>query len=129
MNLATNKRSYKTKTLLIRADESAASIAHVLDILDCWSFGKHFNGFFEIVHPKRLSKPFCMVADEEGLLKGLPKNEVGSFLYETDNHGIPIVGDVFLLKETLGLYGYEFAGLTDREVSALCKKYGLIITL
>ena len=72
------------------------------------SIGKAVGGWIEVVHPKGLPDPFCMVVNEEGLLQNLPRNLFGSFLYGTIYHGNPIVGDIVLLKE-----GYTDAGERD----------------
>lgn len=37
-----------------------------------------------------------MLVDEEGLIKGLPVNQLGCIFYGTPEHGHPIVGDVIL---------------------------------
>ena len=52
------------------------------------------GGYIEIVRPAYLRRPYVMIVNEEGLLKGLPINNTGSLLY-----GAPIVGDVLILKE------------------------------
>lgn len=36
------------------------------------TIGKAVGGWIEVVHPKGLPGPFCMVVNEEGLLRGLP---------------------------------------------------------
>ena len=36
------------------------------------TIGKAVGGWIEVVHPKGLPDPFCMVVNEEGLLHGLP---------------------------------------------------------
>lgn len=61
--------------------------------------GAAVGGGIEIVHPRLLEQPFCMIVDDEGLLKEYPLNVVGSFLYETLSHGCPIVGTVVFMKE------------------------------
>lgn len=72
------------------------------------TIGKAVGGWIEVVHPKGLPDPFCMVVNEEGLLQNLPWNLFGSFLCGTIYHGNPIVGDIVLLKE-----GYTDAGERD----------------
>ncbi len=76
---------------------------------------KELDGYIELVHPMGLSRPYCMVVDEEGLLKALPDNPVGYYLYGTHLHGNPIVGNIFILKEVYG----DFAGLSDEEAEIL----------
>lgn len=86
------------------------------------SIGKSAGGWIEIVHPKRLNRPYCMVVNEEGLLQGLPLNLYGSYLYCTDMHCNPIVGNIVILKEEWGPDGYDFAGLSDEECTAFAEQ-------
>ena len=60
------------------------------------SIGKTVGGWIEVVHPKLLPAPYCMIVNEEGLLLGLPLNLLGSILYESFRHGNPIVGNLVL---------------------------------
>lgn len=54
----------------------------------------------DIAPIKGLSEQYIMVCDDEGLLKDQPcLNIVGSYLYGTQNHGNPIVGNVLIMKE------------------------------
>lgn len=54
------------------------------------SIGKTVGGWIEVVHPKLLPAPYCMIVNEEGLLLGLPVNLLGSILYESFRHGNPL---------------------------------------
>lgn len=83
------------------------------------SVGEAVGGYIEIVHPKRLNPPYCMVVNEEGLLHDLPLNPYGSYLYGTDLHGNPIAGDIVILKEEWGNDGIDLAGLSDEECTTL----------
>lgn len=61
------------------------------------------GGHFETVRTRRSASYFgspdiVMLVDEEGLLKGLPKNMFGCVMYGTAEHGCPIVGDLILAK-------------------------------
>jgi len=78
----------------------------------------------ENVHPRRLPEGFCMIVDEEGLLKPNELNHVGSWFYETDKHGEPIVGNVLILKEVYGDEGPEWAGMDDDEVDKIFNLIG-----
>ena len=73
------------------------------------------GGFYENVNPIRLRKGYVMVVNEEGFLLGLDRNPIGSYLYGTDKHGSPIVGDALILK--YGFYEDEpdVVGMTDEE--------------
>ena len=61
---------------------------------------KELGGDGERVCTQKLQDYFgpgaMMIVDEEGLLKGLPMNPLGSFFYGTARHGQPIVGDFIL---------------------------------
>lgn len=60
------------------------------------------GGYMEHVWPGGLKRPYCLLCNEEGLLMGLPMNAYGSFLYRTQIHGSPIVGNIIIMKD-----GYE----------------------
>ncbi len=45
-------------------------------------------------------QPMMMLVDEEGLIKGLPTNQCGSWMYGTDMHGHRIAGDLVLAVPT-----------------------------
>ena len=83
------------------------------------SIGEAVGGLIEIVHPRRLEFPYCMVVNEEGLLIGLPLNAYGSYLYCSDQHGSPIVGDIVILKEDFVRGERDFVGLEDAEIQAM----------
>lgn len=53
------------------------------------TIGKAVGGWIEVVHPKGLPDPFCMVVNEEGLLHGLPLNLFGCILYDTGRSKAP----------------------------------------
>lgn len=78
----------------------------------------------EIVRPRRIPGRCVMIVDEEGLLKDNELNPVGSWFYETDKHGEPIVGNIMILKEVMGDEGPELAGLDDKDVDAVFDAIG-----
>ena len=60
--------------------------------------------YAEIVMPRRLYNDLhipkidaVMMVDEDGRIKGKPMNIIGSWLYETDKHDIPIVGNILIV--------------------------------
>ena len=84
------------------------------------TIGKAVGGWIEVVHPKGLPDPFCMVVNEEGLLHGLPLNLFGCILYDTVRHGNPIVGNIVILKEGFTTPGErDFIGLDEDDVKFL----------
>lgn len=84
--------------------------------------GKFVGGWIEIVHPTGLKHPYCMVVDEEGLLKTRPINAFGSYLYGTAKHGYPIVGDIVILKDGYRNGEPDIVGLDDVDLAKVAKK-------
>lgn len=81
------------------------------------------GGSIEHVLPKRLPHPYCMIVDEEGLLKKLPLNPFGSWLYQTDLHGQPIAGDILLMKDARIDGEYDIVGLSDEDTAFLTERF------
>lgn len=74
-----------------------------VDFSDFRSIQQTIGGHFETVRTQLLTDYFkdpsvIMLVDEEGLVKGLPMNAVGSALYGTVRHGCPIVGDLIFAR-------------------------------
>ena len=83
------------------------------------------GGYYENVYPRRFQgeyQDFVMVVNEEGLIKGLPLNRTGCFLYGTDIHGSPIVGNVIILKKGYFEGEPDIVALTDEEAEKV-KQY------
>ena len=88
---------------------------------------------YEHVLPKRLYTEFGvpngimrekggfvgMLVDGDGIIHGLEPNLVGSYLYGTDEHGHPIVGNILLIGERLAGGGVEFCGISDSRFGLL----------
>lgn len=81
--------------------------------------GKVVGGYIEIVHPKGLPKPYIMIVNEEGLLRDLPLNKTGCFLYQSYIHGFPIVGDIVIMKIGDTLDSPDVVGLSDSDIQGL----------
>ena len=64
----------------------------------------------------------AMLVDEEGYYHDLPVNYIASWLYETDKHGNPILGDVLIIGEYLGSDGITFSGLCNTQIQILLPK-------
>lgn len=92
----------------------------------------------ESVKPKRLyeklkfqyrpteneGESVAMIVDEEGLLKDeIVVNPIGSYLYEIDKHGCPIVGNILFVGEQISSDGILLCGLSDTNFTKL--KYWL----
>ncbi len=65
-----------------------------------------------------------MLVDEDGFRHMLPINLIGSWLYESDLHGSPIVGNVLIIGEYLkpGI-GLEFSGLSNENFHHLYEEF------
>lgn len=63
-----------------------------------------------------------VLVDEDGERHGLTLNTVGSWLYETDKHGLSILGNILIIGER-GNDGEEvYSGLTEEQYSLLYPK-------
>lgn len=61
-----------------------------------------------------------MLVDEEGLLKDkVVPNLIGSYLYETDRHGCPIVGNILFVGEVWSRDGIDFCGIEESVFKTL----------
>ena len=71
----------------------------------------------EIVHARYLPEPYCIICDEEFLLKDEPKlNAIASLMYGTQEHGHPICGTVLIGKDKYVEDGLETVGYDETEV-------------
>lgn len=76
--------------------------------------------YIDIPHVEYLEDKFCMVVDDEGLLKERPTvNMIASILYGIAKHGQPIVGDVLIGKNEETEDGIETAGLDEEDAVAM----------
>ena len=91
--------------------------------------GAAVGGGIEIVRPRLLKQPFCMIVDDEGLLKQKPLNVVGSFLYETLSHGCPIVGTIVFMKEGFRNGEPDIIGLENEDVQYLTNMFNQFFKL
>lgn len=85
------------KTVKITTDNKISVID--VNFNDFRAIQRAIGGHFETVHTQLMADYFhdpsvIMLVDEEGIIKGLPLNLVGSALYGTVKHGNPIVGDL-----------------------------------
>lgn len=90
--------------------------------------GVAVDGYIEHVRPMRLKEPFCMVVNDEGQLRGLSRNLVGSFLYGTDLHGEPVVGNIVIMKDGYRNGEHDIVGLTDEEVMVVQRNISTLIS-
>lgn len=81
--------------------------------------GKAVGGFIEIVHPIGLCPPYCMVVNDEGATIPLPENRIGCILYASYFHGVPICGNIVILKEGLTDDGPDFVPMEEKELQSM----------
>lgn len=93
----------------------------------------NYCSIVECVKPQRLYRDLGAVAatsnvpgeavallvDEEGLLKENAINAVASFLYGTDKHSHPIVGNVLVIGVKWERGGVSFCGIEDSQFEML----------
>lgn len=102
------------KTVKVTTDNKISVID--VNFNDFRDIQRAIGGHFETVHTQLMSDYFkdptvIILVDEEGVIKGLPLNLVGSALYGTAKHGIPIVGDLIF-----GIVvGEDIVGIMDPE--------------
>lgn len=77
------------------------------------------DGYIEPVHPRGLDEPFVMLVNDEGLLMNKPLNMIGSYLYKTHEHGVPIVGNIIIMKEGYRNGEPDIIGLSEYEAQRL----------
>lgn len=71
-------------------------------------------------HPTNIpGQCVSMLIDEEGLLKENVPNFVGSYLYKTDKHNIPIMGNILFVGEEWGSDGINFCGIEEETFKLL----------
>lgn len=86
------------------------------------SLGAVVGGYIEIVHPQGLQPPYCMIVNEEWLLKNLSLNRAGSLLYGTQFHGYPIVGDIVIMAEGWTPEGLDIVGITEDRAEKVAQE-------
>ena len=65
-------------------------------------------------HPTQIpGQCVSMLIDEEGRLKENVPNQIGSYLYKTDEHGCPIMGNILFVGEEWGEDGIDFCGIEN----------------
>lgn len=65
-------------------------------------------------HPTKVpGKCVSMLVDEEGRLRENEPNLIGSYLYESERHGNPIMGNVLFVGEQCGKDGIDFCGIEE----------------
>ncbi len=71
-------------------------------------------------HPSKIpGQCVSMLIDEEGGLKENKQNLIGSYLYRTEQHRCPIMGNILFVGEKWSGYGIDFCGIDDRVFELL----------
>jgi len=71
-------------------------------------------------HPTKVpGQCVSMLIDEDGRLKENVPNLIGSYLYMTDKHGNPIMGNILFVGEEWGGDGIDFCGIEDSVLELL----------
>lgn len=71
---------------------------------------------------KELGSCTSMLMDEEACYHNLEVNLVASWLYESDIHGHPIMGNILIIGECWGRDGLDFCGMSDEQYDLLYPK-------
>lgn len=111
------------KGIFVKASaDTAAQMMCIRDFPEPYleTLGAAVGGDAELVRPKGLERPYCMVVNESGLLLELPVNLLGSILYDP-TYGHPIVGNIVILKTEWNpkAMGEDLAGLSVAEAAEL----------
>lgn len=78
------------------------------------------DGLIEIVRPFGIScDHLVMVVNDEGLIRGLPANPVGSLIY-----GDMIAGTIVIMKEGIRDGEPDLIGLTKEEADYVLRSFG-----
>lgn len=65
-------------------------------------------------HPSKIPGQYVsMLIDEEGRLKENVPNLIGSYLYRSEQHGCPIMGNILFVGGKWGGEGIDFCGIED----------------
>lgn len=64
----------------------------------------------------------AMLADEEGYYNDVECNLVGSYLYGSDEHGCPILGNILIVGKTYVNDGIDFCGISEGQFALLFPK-------
>ncbi len=83
------------------------------------SAGDLLGGSMEHVTARRLERPYCLLINGEGGILGLPENKVGCYLFETEEHGYPLFGDILIMKERWTSEGVDFTGLAEEDIASV----------
>lgn len=105
------------KGMLVTADNEFAEVELLSPLSK--SAVELLGGSVEHIVPPLLESPYCMIINGESAILGLPENRAGCYLYDTDEHNIPILGDIVILKDVWTVGGIEIAGLEAADIASV----------
>lgn len=76
---------------------------------------------------KQLGSSVAMVIDEDGYAHEQDVNIIGSWLYKTDYHGSPILGDILIVGEYINDEGIDFCELSDENMDKLYRRINVFV--
>lgn len=76
------------------------------------SLGELVGGWIEIVRGMNMKRPYVMICNENYCYLDLAGNFLGSYIYGTQIHGHPVLGNIVIMKER----GEGLEGLDDIEI-------------
>ncbi len=104
------------KTIKITADNKISIID--VDFDNYKAIQKVIGGYIETVKTQKMfdyfGRPVLMLVDEDGYEKQLSGNAVGSFMYDFEKYGLPILGDI-IFAQPAGMYGEDMEGIGEPE--------------
>lgn len=104
------------KTIKITADNKISIVD--VDFNNYKAIQKVIGGHIEVVKTQTMFNffgcPVLMIVDEDGYGKRLQGNAVGSFMYDFEKYGLPILGDI-IFAQPAGMYGDDMEGIGEPE--------------
>ncbi len=117
------------KTIKISADNKISIVD--VDFDDYKAIQREIGGYIETVKTQKMfdyfGRPVLMLVDEDGYMKNLEINTVGSFLYDLERHGLPVLGDIIFCQPA-GEYGKDMEGIGEPEetMKMLMQRFGFL---
>ena len=104
------------KTIKITADNKISIID--VDFDNYKAIQKVIGGYIEMVKTQKMfdyfGRPVLMLVDEDGYEKQLSGNAVGSFMYDFEKYGLPILGDI-IFAQAAGECSEDMEGIGEPE--------------
>lgn len=116
------------KTIKITTDNKISIID--VDFGDYKAMQKAVGGYVETVSTEQMydffKRPVIMLVDEEGRMKELELNVIGTVF----NGMVPIVGDI-VLAQPVGMYGEDMEGIGEPEetMQMLMQRFSFLETV